>query len=104
MPTDSVSWVPTAGVPEHFGVMDEIDLYFGAFAKSMAGIGGFVAGPKEIINYLRYNLRPRFCQEPAHGYGGRPPETSGYDSYHAPAAGKLWSITKALQEGPQQRF
>lgn len=37
--------------------MDEIDLYFGAFAKSMAGIGGFVAGPKEIINYLRYNLR-----------------------------------------------
>lgn len=45
------------GTSEHFGVIDQIDLYFGAFAKSMACIGGFVAGPKEIINYLRYNLR-----------------------------------------------
>ena len=46
-----------AGVSEHFGVMDEVDLYFGAYAKSMAIIGGFIAGPKDIINYLRYNMR-----------------------------------------------
>jgi glycine C-acetyltransferase len=45
------------GTSEHFNVMDEVDLYFGAFAKSMAGIGGFVAGKTDIINYLRYNLR-----------------------------------------------
>ncbi len=45
------------GTSEHFHVMDEVDLYFGAFAKSMAGIGGFIAGPSDIINYLRYNLR-----------------------------------------------
>ncbi|MHC1780909.1 MAG: aminotransferase class I/II-fold pyridoxal phosphate-dependent enzyme [Bacteroidales bacterium] len=45
------------GTSEHYGVMEEIDLYFGAFAKAMAGIGGFVAGPEHIINYLRYNLR-----------------------------------------------
>lgn len=45
------------GTSEHYGVMDEIDLYFGAFAKAMAGIGGFVAGPEYLINYLRYNLR-----------------------------------------------
>ena len=45
------------GTSEHFNVMDEVDLYFGAFAKAMAGIGGFVAGPSDIINYLRYNLR-----------------------------------------------
>ena len=45
------------GTSEHFGVMDGIDLYIGAYAKSMAIIGGFVAGPKSIINYLRYNLR-----------------------------------------------
>ena len=32
------------GTSEHFGVMDQVDLYFGAFAKSMACIGGFVAG------------------------------------------------------------
>ena len=45
------------GVSEHYHVMEEVDLYFGAFAKSMAAIGGFVAGPKDIINFLRYNLR-----------------------------------------------
>lgn len=45
------------GVSEHFGVMDEIDLYFGTFAKSMAGIGGFIAGPEMVIDYLRYNMR-----------------------------------------------
>ena len=46
-----------AGAGEHFGVQDEIDLYFGTFAKSMALIGGFVAGDQEIINYLMYNMR-----------------------------------------------
>jgi glycine C-acetyltransferase len=45
------------GTSEHFGVMDEIDLYFGTFAKSMAGIGGFIAGPEMVIDYLRYNMR-----------------------------------------------
>ena len=45
------------GTSEHFGVMDGIDLYIGAFAKSMASIGGFVAGPHSIINYLRANMR-----------------------------------------------
>jgi glycine C-acetyltransferase len=45
------------GTSEHLGVMDDIDLYFGTFAKTMAGIGGFVASNKVIIDYLRYNLR-----------------------------------------------
>lgn len=45
------------GVSEHFGVMDEVDLYFGTFAKSMAGIGGFISGPEMVIDYLRYNMR-----------------------------------------------
>jgi glycine C-acetyltransferase len=45
------------GTSEHFGVMDEVDLYFGTFAKAMAGIGGFIAGPEKVINFLRYNLR-----------------------------------------------
>ncbi|MGE4569210.1 MAG: aminotransferase class I/II-fold pyridoxal phosphate-dependent enzyme, partial [Bacteroidales bacterium] len=34
-----------------------VDLYFGTFAKSMAGIGAFIAGPEAIINFLRYNMR-----------------------------------------------
>lgn len=46
-----------AGTGEHLGVQDLVDLYFATFAKSMAGIGGFVAGDKNIILYLMYNLR-----------------------------------------------
>ncbi|MGY0408454.1 MAG: aminotransferase class I/II-fold pyridoxal phosphate-dependent enzyme, partial [Polaribacter sp.] len=39
------------------GVQDGIDVYFATFAKSMAGIGAFLAGDKEVIQYLQYNLR-----------------------------------------------
>lgn len=46
-----------AGTGEEQGVQDEIDLYFSTFAKSMAGIGAFVAADKDIITFLRYNMR-----------------------------------------------
>lgn len=46
-----------AGTGEHFGVQDEIDLYFSTFAKAMAGIGAFVAGKEDVIDYLQYNMR-----------------------------------------------
>lgn len=46
-----------AGTGEEQGVQDQIDLYFSTFAKSMASIGAFVSGDKEIIKYLRYNTR-----------------------------------------------
>ncbi len=46
-----------AGTGEHYGVQDGIDLYFSTFAKSMAGIGAFVASDEKIITYLRYNMR-----------------------------------------------
>lgn len=46
-----------AGAGEEQGIQDEIDVYFSTFAKSMAGIGGFFAGNKEVIRYLQYNLR-----------------------------------------------
>lgn len=46
-----------AGTSEHFGVQDGVDLYFGTFAKAMAGIGGFISGPETIINFLRYSMR-----------------------------------------------
>lgn len=45
------------GSGEHFGVQDKIDLYFSTFAKSMAGIGGFVASQTEVVDFLRYNMR-----------------------------------------------
>jgi glycine C-acetyltransferase len=50
-----------AGTDEHFGVQNEVDIYFSTFAKSMAGIGAFVAGKKEIIDYLKYNWFADFC-------------------------------------------
>ena len=46
-----------AGTGEHFGVQDEIDIYFSTFAKSMASIGAFVAGERDIIDILMYNMR-----------------------------------------------
>jgi glycine C-acetyltransferase len=46
-----------AGAGEEQGVQDDIDVYFSTFAKSMANIGAFVAADKEIIDYLKYNLR-----------------------------------------------
>ncbi len=44
-----------AGVEQ--GIQDDIDIYFGTFAKSFASIGAFLAGPPDIIKFLKYNLR-----------------------------------------------
>ena len=46
-----------AGAGEAQGCQDAIDLYFSTFAKSMASIGAFMAGPKAIIDFIRYNIR-----------------------------------------------
>ncbi|MEO6036899.1 MAG: aminotransferase class I/II-fold pyridoxal phosphate-dependent enzyme [Saprospiraceae bacterium] len=46
-----------AGAAEYQGVTDDVDIYFSTFAKSMALIGAFVAGPADIIRFLRYNMR-----------------------------------------------
>jgi len=46
-----------AGVGEEQGVQSMIDLYFATFAKSMAGIGAFIAGDRNILKYLRYTVR-----------------------------------------------
>jgi len=46
-----------AGAGEEQGVQDQIDLYFSTFAKSFASIGAFLAGDKDIIQYLKYNIR-----------------------------------------------
>lgn len=46
-----------AGAGEEQGCQDGIDVYFSTFAKSMASIGAFIAGDKDIIDFLKYNLR-----------------------------------------------
>jgi len=45
------------GTGDEQGVQDQIDVYFATFAKSMASTGAFVAADKEIIDYLKYNMR-----------------------------------------------
>lgn len=45
------------GVCDHFGLLDDVDLVMGTFSKSLASIGGFVAGDYPVINYLRHNAR-----------------------------------------------
>jgi glycine C-acetyltransferase len=47
------------GVAEHFGLEDEVDIHFGTFSKTLGGIGGFVAGSKTLITYLKGFSRSR---------------------------------------------
>ena len=92
------------GTSEHFNVMDGIDLYFGAFAKSMAAIGGFVAGDRDIINYLRYNLRSQIYAKSlpmafVEGCLKRLDLIRKGDDLRA----RLWKVTRALQNGLRER-
>ncbi|HLW10755.1 MAG TPA: pyridoxal phosphate-dependent aminotransferase family protein [Fermentimonas sp.] len=45
------------GVADHFGLLDDVDLVMGTFSKSLASIGGFIAGEYSVINYIRHNAR-----------------------------------------------
>lgn len=92
------------GTSEYYGVIDEIDLYFGAFAKSMASIGGFVAGDKQIINYLRYNLRSQIYAKslPMPLVEGNLKRLDMIRTMPE-LREKLWTITRALQKGLRER-
>ena len=90
------------GTSEHFGVMDEVDLYIGAYAKSMASIGGFVAGPKVIIDYLRYNLRSQIYAKSlpmAFVEGGLKRLEIIRSAEGDELRKKLFTVTRALQKG-----
>jgi 8-amino-7-oxononanoate synthase len=45
------------GTPEHFGLESEVDLLMGTFSKSLATVGGFVAGDSAVIDYIKHNAR-----------------------------------------------
>jgi len=47
-----------AGTAEHFGLADKVDLIVGTFSKSLASIGGFVAGDEYVIHFLKHHARP----------------------------------------------
>ena len=89
-----------SGTGEHFGVQDQVDIYFATFAKSMAGIGGFVASTKDVINYLRYNLRSQIYAKSlpmAMALGAI--KRLEFIQAHPEQKEKLWTIVRALQKG-----
>ena len=46
-----------SGTASHFGLTDKVDLIMGTFSKSFGSLGGFIAGDKTVINYLKHNSR-----------------------------------------------
>ncbi|MFC2121779.1 aminotransferase class I/II-fold pyridoxal phosphate-dependent enzyme [Bacteroidota bacterium] len=89
-----------AGAGEHFGVQDEIDVYFGTFAKSMAGIGAFVASGKYVIDYLTYNMRSQIYAKslPMPMVVGALKRLELLKT-RPELKDKLWKIANALQSG-----
>ena len=47
-----------AGAAEHLGVLEDVDIVMGTFSKSLASVGGFIAGPKPVVDYLKHTARP----------------------------------------------
>lgn len=90
------------GTSEHFNVMDEVDIYIGAYAKSMAIIGGFIASDKYIIDYLKYNMRSQIYAKslPMPIVEGCLKRLEIIDSAEGDELrAKLWKVTRTLQKG-----
>jgi glycine C-acetyltransferase len=92
-----------AGTGEHFGVQDEVDIYFATFAKSMASIGAFVAGDEKVIRYLKYNLRSQLFAKSLPmplviGAQKRLELLKTTDLRE-----KLWTVVNALQNGFREK-
>lgn len=88
------------GAGDYQGVHDQIDIYFGTFAKAMATIGAFVAGDEQVIDFLRYNMRSQtFAKSlpmPIVEGAIKRLEMMRTEPEHKE---KLWQIATALQSG-----
>lgn len=88
------------GTAAHFGATDEVDLIVGTFSKSLASIGGFVAGAEGIIHYLKHHSRPLIFTAAL-----PPSNTAGVlAALHVmqrepERRDALWANTRRLQEG-----
>nr|WP_294861999.1 aminotransferase class I/II-fold pyridoxal phosphate-dependent enzyme [uncultured Fluviicola sp.] len=89
-----------AGTGEEQGVQKDIDIYFATFAKSFAGIGAFVASTKEVILYLKYNMRSQIYAKalPMPMVFGALKRLELMQS-KPELREQLWKITHALQGG-----
>ncbi|HLT51892.1 MAG TPA: aminotransferase class I/II-fold pyridoxal phosphate-dependent enzyme [Arenibacter sp.] len=93
-----------AGAGEEQGVQDGIDVYFATFAKSMAGIGAFLAADKEIIDYLKYNLRSQmFAKSLPMIYVKGALKRLDMLRTQPELKAKLWENVDALQNGLKER-
>ena len=93
-----------AGAGEELDCQDEIDVYFSTFAKSMAAIGAFVAGSREIVHYLKYNLRSQIFAKslPMPFVIGALKRLEMLRDNPAHKE-KLWTIVNALQGGLREK-
>src|SRR5690554_453483 len=93
-----------AGVGEEQDVTEGIDLYFATFAKSMAAIGGFFAGEKEVIRYLKYNARSQvFAKSLPMGFVEGGLKRLELIRTQPQLIEKLWNIVHQLQTGLRER-
>jgi glycine C-acetyltransferase len=93
-----------AGVGEHLGVQDGIDVYFGTFAKAMASIGAFVASTREVVYYLAYNMRSQiFAKSLPMPLVEGALKRLDLIRKHPELREKLWTIANALQNGLKER-
>ncbi len=93
-----------AGTHEAQNCIDGVDIYFGTFAKSMAGIGAFIAATEEITNFLRYNMRSQIFAKslPMPMVVGLRKRLELLKS-QPEMREKLWFIAKSLQSGLTER-
>jgi glycine C-acetyltransferase len=93
-----------AGTHEEQDCIEGVDVYFGTFAKSMAGIGAFVASTEEITNFLRYNMRSQTFAKalPMPMVMGLLKRLELLRN-NPELREKLWNIAMALQQGLRER-
>ena len=93
-----------AGAGEEQGVQDEIDIYFGTFAKAFASIGGFISGDENVIEFLRYNMRSQIFAKslPMPIVVGNLKRLELFRN-DLGFKERLWTITNALQSGLREK-
>jgi glycine C-acetyltransferase len=93
-----------AGCDEEQGVQAGVDVYFGTFAKSMAGIGAFVAATEDVIDFLRYNMRSQTFAKalPMPMVVGLLKRLELLRT-NPELKNQLWTIVRALQSGLKER-
>ena len=88
------------GTAEHFGLEDDVDIIMGTYSKSLASIGGFIVGSRDVINYVKHHSRALI-------FSASPPPASVAAVIAAleiidsepERREKLWENTRKMQKG-----